>query len=686
MIEFINIVGVFLLVYFFFKELILSKYINKRIKFYLTLHEKLKQARFEEGFKIVSTVTRKKKNITRRKYCRKLSKKRMRALVLERQQEQQLAWKYGGSRSFKEIWSILLASFLTSLQAPFITVQTKKTHLVSKLPSFEKIRSYIPTKKQVSDYFGSFYVNLCDSPWRILGALRNEYSKAVQSRSRMLYIGIKLSLIFIMLLPQIFLLAQGHTVEHAEKHGLNGYDISLLVVFAFVVLGLFCEKQWHHLTTFNKTWTVALGGFIMSMIYLAYLVNHGDPMTFGDAIHHASGPTYELLCFLLLAMWIVEHIARQGGIAWISKKIIERSATERDAFKYIFWAVFILSPWIDNVLALLMGLSITGLIFVKKENRAKYIRIVAALIIASNAGGAFSPTGDPPLLLAWIENLLKIEHMAKWMIVPSVLFAIPMYYYTLRKIPEKEVNIDPSTFTTYANSPKMLFWGIASIALALPLRFTFPMIPPYIALLGSYVIYWTISAVLNRGYNELVAPREAMPEYATEDQVIEYRTLNKVPLKSHLDFLKSSHHIDVELLVFFLGLLTCVATLEVSGTLEYIASGVDTNVHPDWIPATYGSSSSLVDNVAMQMIVIGMYKLKAMGLAFWVKTTFYICVGGCYLLTGTASGVASMERSGIGMWEYIKLTAIPITIGLLLCEFIWFRGVCEHIPFFMFPS
>ncbi len=511
---------------------------------------------------------------------------------------------------------------------------------------------------------GSIYVNIVDSPKHIGDWYINLDKKDLRKFCYRISFGI---LIFI---PSLIL------GQHIDSHGtaevtLGIWEYASLLVFVLVIAGLFFEEKVEHLLKANKTWVVVTGAFVMGMIcFFSGNVEH-----FTDNLAHASRPMWELVGFLFFAMWIVEHISRQGGINYISKIIIGKSSSERVAFTYLFFGVFLLSPWIDNVLAAIMGYTLTTILFPGEKKKTIRILVTAAVIISSNAGGAFFPTGDPPVLLAWIAKVLAVEDMIKYMAVPSILFSLPMYLYVLLKLDSEALNVDSSKLSTFKNSGKMFFLGIISIMLIIPLRMTYPDIPPYLALMGSFSLFWMISTILNSDYTELVAPREKMPEYMAEGQQIEFVTVEKVKLKNHLNMLRTSSHIDTELLGFFIGLLTCIGILEINGVLTFFADFIDNNVSEQIKPLVYGASSSTIDNVAMQAATLSMYADSAMSLIFWVKTTFYICVGGCYLITGTASGVALMERSGLGMWQYIKLTIIPVTIGLALCELIWFRMI-----------
>jgi|GEM_PF-6451131 len=479
-------------------------------------------------------------------------------------------------------------------------------------------------------------------------------------------------LMLCMIVPYI-LKAQVHEIEEISAFLIDGWGIATVGVFFLVLLGLFFENKLHYWTGFNKTWTVVAGAFVMCMIYFFSLVSKGTEGTFDQALTHASGPTFQLICFLLIAMWIVEQITLSKGINYIGRLIISRSNNEQQAFTYIFWGTFFISPFIDNVLAALMGYELIVIVFAG-NNKAKKIMSTVAIIIASNAGGAFFPTGDPPLLLAWIAKLLEIPDMLKYMFVPAVLFAIPMFVAVYIKLSKETLVVDLDKLPVYKNSGKVTVFGIISIMLVIPLRMAYPSIPPYIGLMGSYILFWGITVFLHRDYNQVIIPREKMPEYLSDGEELEVVSLKKVVLKDHLNMLHAGKYIDVELLLFFLGLLTCVSVLELNGILHQFSHAVDLYVSESIKPLAYGASSSLVDNVGMQAAVIAMYAGKSMSLEFWVRTIFYICVGGTLLITGSASGVALMERSGISMIQYIKVSFFPIVAGLMLSK-VWFMIV-----------
>ncbi len=233
------------------------------------------------------------------------------------------------------------------------------------------------------------------------------------------------------------------------------------IFFLLALLSLVLEDKIKHYTQgFGKTGSLAIATIVLPVLLyfekpeVFHAVN-GIPSEF-DILQI---PMFQMIMFLMIAMWHVEHMKRQGGINFLATKILQSSKSERQAFSLTFWATFSISPFIDNVLAAVMGLVIAEAIF---KGRLKLVEIAVSLIIAANAGGAFLPTGDPPVLLAWLAKLLSIEDMLKLMFVPSLLFALPTWYITKNRLSVEPIEAKDD-MKVYPHSGKMLFFGVFTL-------------------------------------------------------------------------------------------------------------------------------------------------------------------------------------------------------------------------------
>lgn len=357
---------------------------------------------------------------------------------------------------------------------------------------------------------------------------------------------------------------------------------------------------------------------------------------FANALLHHLGKTAEILVFLIGAMTIVEIVDLHRGFAVLKGWVNTKSK------KKLLWIIgilaFILSAIIDNLTATIVLVTLLRKIIPNKTERIWFASLV---VIAANAGGAWSPIGDVTTTMLWIGKQVTTAGLVKWLIIPSIAcFIVPFVVAMFKK--EFQGNIEVHTekddkAQKLLSSRKMLFLGLGMIVFV-PFFKTFTHLPPYLGMMLSLGVVWLAS--------EYIHPEEGFEEE-----------------RKHL---YSAHvalsRIEMSSILFFLGILMAVAALETVvvdgvGALRYAAQGLDSAIpNQDVVVMLLGVGSAIIDNVPLVAASMGMYD-AATDSKLWHFIAYSAGTGGSMLIIGSAAGVAAMGMERIDfIWYFRKIT------------------------------
>ncbi|MEZ4851813.1 MAG: sodium:proton antiporter NhaD [Bacteroidia bacterium] len=365
---------------------------------------------------------------------------------------------------------------------------------------------------------------------------------------------------------------------------------------------------------------------------------------FVNTLLHHLGKTAEILVFLIGAMTIVEIIDLHQGFAvlksWVNAKTRKR----------LLWIIgilaFVLSAIIDNLTATIVLVTLLRKLLPEREDRIWYASMV---IIAANAGGAWSPIGDVTTTMLWIGKKVTTLGLIEWLVIPSIVcFALPFFVAGFLKPFKGEVNIPGNgedDDERLRSSRTMLFLGLGAI-ISVPIFKTVTHLPPYMGMMLGLGIVWLVS--------EYIHPEEDFSEE-----------------RKHL---YSAHvalsRIEMSSILFFLGILLAVAALEslVSGgvgTLRYVAESLDQAIpNQDIVVMILGVLSAIIDNVPLVAASIGMYNLPT-DAKLWHFIAYAAGTGGSMLIIGSAAGVAAMGMEKIDFIWYLKKITWLAFLGFL---------------------
>ncbi len=365
------------------------------------------------------------------------------------------------------------------------------------------------------------------------------------------------------------------------------------------------------------------------------------------------GEIASILFFLMGAMTIVELIDAHEGFAVITSRI--KTTSKRKLLWIICILTFFFSAALDNLTTSIVMISLLRKLINDKEDRWLFAGMV---IIAANAGGAWSPIGDVTTTMLWIGSQITAAGVVINLIIPSlVCLLVPLVVMNFRmkgtvKRPLKSESLEYYTDPTTPRERKIVFIAGVSGLLFVPIFKTFTHLPPFMGMMFSLGILWVITEILHRSRNK-------------ED-------------KSKLSVIAVLRKIDTASVLFFLGILLAVASLQSAGQLRDMAGLLESGIGTTEKSGVYtvsmviGLLSALVDNVPLVAASMGMYDISAVaghffsqdGL-FWEFLAYCAGTGGSALIIGSAAGVAVMGLEGISFGWYLKKISLLALIGYI---------------------
>ena len=397
--------------------------------------------------------------------------------------------------------------------------------------------------------------------------------------------------------------------------------------------------------------------------------NHGLVEGFADKVHEAKmhlveetllhhlGKTAEILVFLLGAMTIVEIIDYFDGFSTIKGFVtFKRKKTLLWMFSIL---AFILSAIIDNLTATIVLISILQKIVKTREDR---IWFAGLIIIAANAGGAFSPIGDVTTTMLWIGDKVSTGMLFTYLFIPSLLcMVVPTFIATFLPAFKGDINFDENEVEKPKSqySAKMLYLGLGAI-LFVPVFKTVTHLPPYVGMMLSLGIVATFAEIYSR------------TKFSLTDFDSEASDLNAHHSPVHASLSK----IEMPSILFFLGILMAVAALESLGILFNFAESLKQGIPlmgselegtkvSDLVVLLLGVGSAVIDNVPLVAASLGMFS-ESLDNPLWHFIAFSAGTGGSMLIIGSAAGVVAMGMEKIDFFWYLKKITWLALIGFLI--------------------
>ena len=410
-----------------------------------------------------------------------------------------------------------------------------------------------------------------------------------------------------------------------------------LLITTIFIIG-YAAIAFEHPIRINKTASALLTGVLC---WVVYIMSGTDTGIVSAELYEHFGQISGILFFLLGAMTIVELIDAHDGFDVITNKI-----TTSDQLK-LLWIIsiitFFLSSVLDNLTTTIVMVSLLRRLISDKTTRMFFVSMV---VLAANAGGAWSPIGDVTTTMLWIGGQVTSGNLILHLFLPSLIcLIVPLIIlsFSMKGKVEKPDIIESSQIekTTPFERKFILFLGIGALVFV-PFFKSITHLPPFMGMLFGLAILWIVTEFIHKTKND-----------SDKDAYSVMQALRKA---------------DVPSVLFFLGILVAISSLESTHQLQDLAHWMDEKIGNLYvIVISIGLLSSIVDNVPLVAAGMGMYDMATYPTNhyFWSFLAYCAGVGGSCLIIGSAAGVAAMGMEKIDFLWYFKNISWLALLGYL---------------------
>ncbi|MEX2231122.1 MAG: sodium:proton antiporter NhaD [Cyclobacteriaceae bacterium] len=363
-------------------------------------------------------------------------------------------------------------------------------------------------------------------------------------------------------------------------------------------------------------------------------------------LSHHLGKISEILFFLMGAMTIVELVDAHHGFRIITDRI--KTKNPKTLLWVVCWITFFLSAVLDNLTTSIVMVSLIRKLIPDKQMRLFFAGMI---VIAANAGGAWSPIGDVTTTMLWMGGQISTINIIKTVLLPSLVCMLaPLLYlnFTLKGSLGESHQKHQEQHQAVGGGRLMLLLGVGAL-MSVPVFKTYTHLPPYVGMLAGLGVIWVISELIHPELDEAV--------------------------KKNYTAAGALSRIDVPSVLFFLGILLAVGALESMQTLNHFATYLANTLGDNRIIITLiGILSAIVDNVPLVAASMGMYSLDVYPQddMIWEYLAYCAGTGGSILIVGSAAGVAVMGMEKIDFIWYIKKISLIALIG-------YFAGAATYL-------
>lgn len=410
------------------------------------------------------------------------------------------------------------------------------------------------------------------------------------------------------------------------------YTTIIIIIF---VLG-YIAIAFEHPLKLNKAASALITGVLCWTIYL---IQSDSTDAAGAELLHHMGEISSILFFLLGAMTVVELIDSHNGFDIIKEKITTTSKSR--LLLTVTIITFFLSALLDNLTTAIVMTSLCARLLNEKEDRLWFAGMI---VIAANAGGAWSPLGDVTTTMLWIGGQITPLNIMKELILPSIAVCILPALIIAFKFRGKKiaaVQIPVRTGKEKREGKIILFAGVGFL-IFVPIFKTLTHLPPFMGMLLALGLMWVITTLIHKEKETVLAEKYSVTH-----------ALQKV---------------DTPSILFFLGILLAVSALQSFGVLKEMANGLNGTLKNDYlIGSALGLLSAVVDNVPLVAASQGMYDLSTYPTDhhFWEFLALTTGTGGSAIIIGSAAGVAVMGIEKVEFMWYLKKISWLALIGFM---------------------
>lgn len=400
-----------------------------------------------------------------------------------------------------------------------------------------------------------------------------------------------------------------------------------IFITAIFILG-YAAIAFEHPLRINKAASALLTGVLCWTVYILF---SSEKAVVSDSLTQHLGNLSGILFFLMGAMTIVELIDAHDGFEVITSRI---TTTDKRKLLWIISIItFFLSAVLDNLTTAIVMVSLIRKLLSDKNDKLFFAGMV---IVAANAGGAWSPIGDVTTTMLWIGGQITSWNIILKLFIPSLICLLaPLITISFIMKGKTERNADAvSSVKTIPSTPferNLVFFSGVGALIFVPVFKTLTQLPPYMGILFGLGVLWIITELIHHEKDE-------------ED-------------KDALSVVHALRKIDVPSILFFLGILVAISALESTHILEHLAQAMDKQIgNQSLIVICIGILSAIVDNVPLVAATMGMYDLQTFPVDdyLWEFIAYCAGTGGSMLIIGSAAGVAVMGMEKINFFWYLK--------------------------------
>ncbi len=406
--------------------------------------------------------------------------------------------------------------------------------------------------------------------------------------------------------------------------------ISVLFIIGYLAI------IFEHPLRINKAASAIFTGVLCWAIFALF---NGDKEIVAEQLSHHFIDIGGILFFLLGAMVIVELVDAHDGFVIITERI--QSTNKKKLIWLIGFITFFLSAILDNLTTTIVMVSLLRKLIPDSRDRLFFAALV---VIAANAGGAWSPIGDVTTTMLWIGGQITTFSIIIKTFLPSLIsFVVPAFFISLilKGKLERSVTKKEQLSSTASERSTVFLFGVGSL-IFVPVFKTVTHLPPYMGILFGLGLMWIVTELIHSNKSE-------------EE-------------KGLLSVNHALRKVDTPSILFFMGILLSVSALQSTGVLQSIAASLDNSIGDiRIITMVIGLLSAIVDNVPLVAAAQGMYTLEQFPTDhyFWEFLAYCAGTGGSILIIGSAAGVAAMGMEKIHFFWYLKKVTWLALIGYL---------------------
>lgn len=411
----------------------------------------------------------------------------------------------------------------------------------------------------------------------------------------------------------------------------------MLIAIAAIFVLAYAAIALEHPLRVNKSASALLGA---GLLWTIYAVATGDHALVGRQLDESVGSTAQIVFFLIGAMTIVEVIDAHDGFEVITSLI--RTTSQVTLIWLIGFVTFFLSAILDNLTTTIVMISLIQKLIARRDDRLLFASLI---VIAANAGGAWTVIGDVTTTMLWIGGQISPLKIMSAVFLPSLLnLLLPLTFISL-SLRGKTIAPPPKDNGLLSvdrfERNLMFYLGLGTL-IAVPAFKAVTHLAPFMGILFGLGVLWLVGEIVHRHKDEHV--------------------------RQPLTLVQALTRIDMSSVVFFVGILLAVACLEHAGLLSLLARWLDTAIgRQDVIVVVLGLLSAIIDNVPLVAATMGMYDLAHYppDNFIWEFIAYCAGTGGSILIIGSAAGVAAMGLERIEFLWYARRIAPPALAGYL---------------------